>query len=60
MTAAEAARDIFEYALGASSVAAAFERKFRHDSMPWNQYQALYVVAVGKAALPMLDTLRSR
>jgi glycerate 2-kinase len=60
VTAAEAARDIFAYALRSSSVAAAFDHKFHHDSMPWSQYRAVYAIAVGKAALPMLDTLRFR
>jgi glycerate 2-kinase len=60
VTAADAARDIFQSALRATSVAAAFDRKFHRDLMPWTQYQGVYCVAVGKAALPMLDTLRSR
>ena len=60
MTPAEAARSIFHHALSSSSIPAAFDRRIRLDSIPLDQYDRIYAVAVGKAALPMLDTLRSR
>jgi glycerate 2-kinase len=60
MTSREAARSIFDYALRSSSITAAFDRKLPLSSMPWNQYRGVYAIALGKAALPMLDTLASR
>ncbi len=68
MTSAEAtrhkmhdeARSIFHHALVSSSISAAFDRRIHWDSIPLNRYDRIYVVAVGKAALPMLEGLRSR
>jgi glycerate 2-kinase len=52
------ARSIFHYALAASSIPAAFDR-LEWKSLSLEHYDHIYVIAVGKAALPMLDTLRS-
>jgi glycerate 2-kinase len=60
MTPAETARSIFHYALTSSSIPAAFDRKLHLPSMGLEQYERIYAVAVGKAALPMLETLRAR
>jgi glycerate 2-kinase len=60
MTLAETARSIFHHALRSSSIPAAFDRKLRLDSLALDQYDRIYAIAVGKAALPMLDTLRAR
>jgi glycerate 2-kinase len=69
------ARSIYHQALRSSSIAAAFDRRFRRagDSLlhlsasagkpvtiPLAQYERIYAIAVGKAALPMLETLRTR
>jgi glycerate 2-kinase len=59
MTAAEAARSIFEHAVRSSSIAHAFAQRFSPTHRPWKKYKHIYAIAVGKAALPMLDTLRS-
>src|ERR1700744_2625554 len=56
----DAARSIFHGALTASSIPAAFDRKIRWDSFALDQYDRIYAIAVGKAALPMLETLASR
>jgi glycerate 2-kinase len=53
------ARGIFHQALDSSSIAAAFDRRFP-TAFPFAQYQQIYAVALGKAALPMLDALRAR
>ena len=60
MTPAETARSIFHHALHSSSIPAAFDRRLRLDSIPLDHYDRIHAIAVGKAALPMLDTLRSR
>jgi glycerate 2-kinase len=60
MTPHEAARSIFHGALTASSIPAAFDRKVHWDSLQLDQYDRVYAIAVGKAALPMLETLESR
>jgi len=60
MTPHEAARTIFHRALTASSIPAAFDRKIHWDSLGLDQYHRIYAIAVGKAALPMLETLASR
>ena len=58
------ARSIFHHALASSSIPAAFDRRLHWDSIPLNRhedrYDRIYAVAVGKAALPMLEALRSR
>jgi glycerate 2-kinase len=59
MTPHEAARSIFHGALAASSIPAAFERKIHWDALPLDQYDRIHAIAVGKAALPMLETLAS-
>ena len=51
------ARSIFHHALAASSIPAAFER-LDWQSMKLDAFDRIYAVAVGKAALPMLDTLQ--
>ena len=51
------ARAIFHQAVHASSIPAAFARRFRE---PVGQYKGIYAVAIGKAALPMLEALRVR
>jgi hydroxypyruvate reductase len=53
------ARTIFHRALQTSSIAAAFERRFP-SSFPFAAYEQIYAVAVGKAALPMLEALCTR
>jgi glycerate 2-kinase len=53
------ARSIFHQALDSSSIAAAFDRRFP-TAFPFAQYQQIYAVALGKAALPMLAALRTR
>ena len=58
MTLADDARSIFHQALAASSIPAAFDRRIRWDSMSLERYDRHYAVAVGKAALPMLEALR--
>jgi glycerate 2-kinase len=60
MTAAETARDIFHHAVTSCSIPAAFDRRVRFGEMSLDRYQRIYAVAVGKAALPMLDTLIAR
>ena len=60
MTPFDAARSIFHRALAASSIAAAFDKKIHWDSLALDQYDSIYAIALGKAALPMLDTLQSR
>jgi glycerate 2-kinase len=60
MTAAETARDIFHHAVASCSIPAAFDRRVRFAEMSLDRYQRIYAVAVGKAALPMLDTLIAR
>jgi glycerate 2-kinase len=52
------ARSIFHQALAASSIPAAFDR-LGWKSLSLERYDHIYAVAVGKAALPMLDTLQS-
>jgi glycerate 2-kinase len=59
-TSHEAARSIFHGALTASSIPAAFDRKVDWDSLHLDQYDRIHAIAVGKAALPMLETLASR
>jgi glycerate 2-kinase len=54
------ARAIFHHALRSSSIPAAFDRRLCAQSIPLQQYDRIYVVALGKAALPMLETLCSR
>ena len=68
------ARRIFHHALRASSIPAAFDRRLRfagqslfHSSLaggdevciPLAHYDRIHAVALGKAALPMLETLRA-
>jgi glycerate 2-kinase len=53
------ARSIFHQALGSSSIAAAFDRRFP-AAFPFSEYHRIYAVALGKAALPMLEALRAR
>jgi glycerate 2-kinase len=52
------ARSIFHHALAASSIPAAFDR-LGWNSLSLDRYDRIYAVAIGKAALPMLDALRS-
>jgi glycerate 2-kinase len=54
------ARSIFHHAVVSSSIPAAFDRRIHWDRIPLDRYQRIYTVAVGKAALPMLETLASR
>lgn len=66
------ARRIFHHALQSSSIPAAFDRRLRCEgnslhsgadaavSIPLDQYDSTHAVALGKAALPMLEALRSR
>jgi glycerate 2-kinase len=60
MTPHDAARSIFHGALTASSIPAAFDKKIHWDLLGLDQYDRIYAIAVGKAALPMLETLESR
>jgi glycerate 2-kinase len=60
MTSHEAARTIFHGALTASSIPAAFSQKIQWDSFHLEQYENIHAIAVGKAALPMLEALASR
>jgi glycerate 2-kinase len=60
MTSHEAARTIFHGALIASSIPAAFDRKIRWDALQLDRYDRIHTIAVGKAALPMLETFASR
>ena len=53
MNANEAARSIFHSALAAASIPAAFDRHF--PTLP--PYEHTYAIALGKAALPMLQAL---
>ena len=53
------ARSIFHQALSSSSIAAAFDRRFP-TAFPFAAYHRIYAVALGKAALPMLEALRAR
>src|ERR1700677_3021293 len=55
----EEARNIFHHALRSSSIAAAFDRRFPR-AFPFAEYERIYAVALGKAALPMLEALRAR
>jgi glycerate 2-kinase len=55
----EEARSIFHQALESSSIAAAFDRRFP-TAFPFAAYQRIYAVALGKAALPMLEALGTR
>jgi glycerate 2-kinase len=52
------ARSIFHQALSSSSIAAAFDRRFP-TAFPFAAYNRIYAVALGKAALPMLEALRA-
>ncbi len=52
------ARSIFHQALAASSIPAAFDR-LAWQSLSLDRYDRIYAVAVGKAALPMLDSLQA-
>ena len=54
------AREIFAHALQASSIPAAWESHCHFDLERLPGYKEIYVVAVGKAALPMLETLLNR
>jgi glycerate 2-kinase len=60
MTAAEDARSIFDHALRSSSIPAAFDRKVHLDATSWEQNRNIYAIALGKAALPMLEALQQR
>jgi glycerate 2-kinase len=60
MTPHEAARSIFHGALAASSIPAAFERKIHWGRFQLDRYERFHAIAVGKAALPMLETFASR
>jgi glycerate 2-kinase len=53
------ARSIFHHALRSSSIAAAFDRRFP-AAFPFADYDRIYAVALGKAALPMLEALCAR
>jgi glycerate 2-kinase len=55
----EEARSIFHHALRSSSIAAAFDRRFP-SAFPFAEYDRIYAVALGKAALPILQALRAR
>ncbi len=52
------ARSIFHHALAASSIPAAFHR-LDWNSLSLDRYDRIFAIAVGKAALPMLDTLQT-
>jgi glycerate 2-kinase len=60
MTSHEAALSIFHGALAASSIPAAFDRKIHWGDLHLDQYDRIHAIAVGKAALPMLETFASR
>ena len=60
MTPSQTARSIFHHALTASSIPAAFDRKVDLAGMGLERYERIFAIAVGKAALPMLETLHSR
>ena len=55
----EEARSIFHHALRLASIAAAFARRFPAP-FPFAEYDRIYAVALGKAALPMLQALHAR
>ena len=55
----EEARSIFHHALCSSSIAAAFDRRFP-AAFPFAKYDRIYAIALGKAALPMLESLCAR
>jgi len=57
MSARDHARQIFDEALAACSIPAAFARRFAFDTQP---YERVFAIAIGKAALPMLAALRAR
>jgi glycerate 2-kinase len=52
------ARSIYHHALASSSIPAAFDR-LGWESLSLQRYHRIFAVAVGKAALPMLDALRA-
>jgi glycerate 2-kinase len=52
------ARSIYHHALAASSIPAAFDR-LNWGPLSLERYARIFAVAVGKAALPMLDALRA-
>jgi glycerate 2-kinase len=52
------ARSIYDHALASSSIPAAFDR-LRWEPFSLERYDRIFAVAVGKAALPMLDALRT-
>ena len=54
------AREIFAHALEASSIPAAWDSRLDFDPGSLAGYKEIDVVALGKAALPMLDTLLDR
>lgn len=54
------ARTIFHHALASCSIPAALDRRLRVESLSLDRYQRIYAIALGKAALPMLDALCSR
>jgi hydroxypyruvate reductase len=54
------ARSIFHQALASASIPAAFDRRLGSGSVPLDRYDGIYAVALGKAALPMLEALQSR
>jgi len=60
MTSHEAALSIFHGALAASSIPAAFDRKIHWGDLHLDQYDRIHAIAIGKAALPMLETFASR
>ena len=71
----QAAQNIFMHALGACDISKAFDRHLHFDGMtlvrhpspalpsisvPLDAYKHFFVIAFGKAALPMLDALLER
>ena len=69
------ATDIFLQALDTCSIESAFDRRIRFEgtqlhrllsdgsspaSIDLKNYRSIYVIAIGKAAVPMLNTLLSR
>ncbi len=54
------AREIFAHALQTSSIPAAWESHCHFDLGRLAGYKEIYVAALGKAALPMLETLLNR